>query len=159
MTRAAALQPRPATISDVPELLRLRALMFTSLGDPESDEWMVASDSFLREGFARGDVAAFVVDDPDQPGHVVACGVVVTIRRLSGPHVTDGRFAHIQSMVTEPDYRRRGLARAILTELLTWCEEQRIRSVSLHATAMGAPLYRSMGFRDPDEPELRRRRD
>lgn len=151
------LQPRPAAAPDIPELLRLRAVMFASVGEHDTGDWWPASELALREGFARGDIAAFVVDHPEQPGRLVACGIVVLLQRLGSPRTPNGRFGHVQSMVTEPEFRRRGLARAILAELLNWCGARDVRSIDLHASAMGEPLYRSMGFVEGSQPELRHR--
>jgi GNAT superfamily N-acetyltransferase len=49
-------------------------------------------------------------------------------------------------MCTDPEWRRRGLARAVLTELLLEAERRGVRRVELHATPAGAPLYRAAGF-------------
>jgi len=152
------LTPRPATPEDIPELIRLRAAMFAWLGDDHGSDdgaWRATSEQALRDGLASGDMAAFVVDHPDQPGRLVACGLAVITHRLGSPRTPNGRFGHIQSMVTEPEFRRRGLARAILFELVRWCGENGARSIDLHASSMGEPLYRSMGFREGQQPELR----
>ena len=149
------LEPRLATAADIPELLRLRALMFESMGREDPADWRQASSAFLEERIDGDDVAAFVVDDPVQRGHVIACGIVVIIRRLGSPRTPSGRFAHIQSMVTEPASRRQGLARAVLAALVDWCTARGVTSIDLHASKMGEPLYRSFGFHEGSEPELR----
>jgi len=152
------LSPRLATDSDIAEVLRLRTIMFASMGRDVTDSWKPASEQLMREGFARGDVAAFVVDHPEEPGRLVACGVAVIVQRLGGPRNPEGRYGQVQSMVTEPAFRRQGLARSILAALLAWFEQRGVVAVDLHASPMGEALYRSMGFQEGDEPELRWRR-
>ena len=65
---------------------------------------------------------------------------------------------YIGSMVTDHGHRRLGHARAVLTALLDEFEARGIGKVSLHATEYGEPLYRSVGFGDPPNPELVRSR-
>lgn len=153
------LTPRLAVADDIPELLRLRGVMFDAMDRREDDgAWQESSATLLREGFARGDVAAFVVDHPDTPGRVVSGGVAVIVQRLGNARNPSGRYGHVQSMATDPEFRRQGLARAVLAALLAWFEQRDIVAVDLHASPMGEPLYRSMGFREGHEPELRWRR-
>jgi GNAT superfamily N-acetyltransferase len=58
-------------------------------------------------------------------------------------------------MCTDPAYRRRGLGRAVLAALLDWLWAHGVTLVELHATKDGDPLYRSFGFKDPAQPQLR----
>jgi GNAT superfamily N-acetyltransferase len=57
----------------------------------------------------------------------------------------------------DPEFRRRGLARAIMVALLDWFEAARVPVVELHATDEGEPLYRSLGFGQEGGFALRRR--
>jgi Acetyltransferase (GNAT) family len=59
----------------------------------------------------------------------------------------------------EPHRRRRGLARAITAALIDWFGEEEVRSVELHATQEGEPLYRALGFDQGMNPGLRIRLD
>jgi hypothetical protein len=44
-----------------------------------------------------------------------------------------------------------------MAALLAWCEERGAKTIELHATPTGEPLYRSLGFDDTGPPALRRR--
>jgi GNAT superfamily N-acetyltransferase len=56
-----------------------------------------------------------------------------------------GELGWIGMVLTHPDYRRRGLALALMRHAL---DGARARVLRLDATAMGAPLYRQLGFAD-----------
>ena len=129
--------------------------MLKAVHSDEGGPWREASERLLREGFARGDVAAFVVDHPLEQARLVAGGVAVIVQRLGGPHNPSGRYGHVQSMATDVEFRRQGFARAILAALLAWFEQRGVLRVDLHASPMGEHLYRSMGFTEGAEPELR----
>ena len=132
--------------------------MFASLEiDPRPERWADAARRLLADGIADATAHAVVADHPDSGGRLVACGVATIERRLPSPNNPTGRHGYIASMVTDPDFRRKGLARRIMEALLAWLEGQGVISSSLHATEHGEPLYRSLGFREPHTPELRRR--
>lgn len=162
------MQPRFATESDTPEVIRLAGMMYESMGlDSRDPAWLSRADERFRECLGR-DVQAVVVDDPDpSSGRLIASGAVVVAERLPTPHNPGGRVGYIQWIATEPHARRRGLATMLMRMLLDWCSEQDVPIVELHATPDGEPLYRSLGFgqeggtamrcrtRDPGSPEAR----
>lgn len=57
-------------------------------------------------------------------------------------------LAWIGMVLTLPDYRRRGIARALMEEALRFCVSREVRCVKLDATDMGRPLYAKLGFED-----------
>jgi GNAT superfamily N-acetyltransferase len=145
---------RAANENDGPELVRLRQLMFDSMGLPRRDDWQAPCEARLRASLADGTMAAFVADHPGGTG-LVACGIAMVAQRLGAPGNPEGRHGHIQSMVTEAEFRGHGLARGIFDALMTWLrDEQHVTVVDLHATDMGAPLYRAYGFHDAEQPAL-----
>ena len=58
-------------------------------------------------------------------------------------------------MVTDDVHRRQGMARVVFAELMAWFTELGVTRVDLHASSMGEPLYRQLGFTENSEPELR----
>jgi ribosomal protein S18 acetylase RimI-like enzyme len=135
--------------------------MFRSLGvDPGDDHWerfRAAAAQSMRDR-RDDDVVVFVVDHPDDSDRLVACGAAVVMTRLPTVGQPDGRIGYIQWMSTDPGYRRRGMARNVLTELLAWLEARGVDNVELHASPDGAPLYRSQGFWSGTGGEALRRR-
>jgi GNAT superfamily N-acetyltransferase len=59
----------------------------------------------------------------------------------------DGSDVGIYAVGTAPDFRRRGLARALMLHVLADARHRRARTATLQSTAMGQPLYESLGFR------------
>lgn len=151
------MEPRIATPDDAPELVRLAAMMFASMGLDVSDPaWLAAAERSARERAGDEDMVAFVVDHPSEPGVLVASGAATIAERLPGPMNPSGRAAYVQWMSVEPEFQRRGLGRAVLRALLTLLEERGITLIDLHATEAGEALYRSEGFGEPIRPSLRR---
>jgi GNAT superfamily N-acetyltransferase len=145
---------RWAGVDDVDELVRLRRLMFESMGLTVTDDDDAATAVGLADGMARGDFFAAVVDDAADAGRLAACGIGMVIRRVPGPGNPTGLAGYIGSMVTDDGHRRQGHARRVLAALLDEFEARGIGRVALHATEHGEPLYRSVGFTSPPNPEL-----
>ncbi len=151
------MEARWATVDDVEELVRLREVMLDGMGLGGDPTWRPAVEAQLRSGLVDGRYFAAVVDDPSgggPGGALVGGGVGMVWERLAGPG-DEGRLGYVQSMATNPAWRSRGVARAVMTLLLVGFGERGVRKVGLHYTAAGEPLYRSLGFVEPRQPELR----
>ena len=57
-----------------------------------------------------------------------------------------GTDCGLYAVATAPDWRRRGLARALMQGVLGDAFRRGARTASLQSTPMGEPLYRSLGF-------------
>jgi GNAT superfamily N-acetyltransferase len=140
------MQTRPARLDDVPEIVRLAGVMFESMGlDLAAGGWPESGEVALRERLGL-DAVAFVVDAPDGSGGLVAAGAGSLHRRLPRPGVPSFVAGYVQWISTDPTYRRRGLAEAVMMALLGWFRDQGVRSVELHATPIGESLYERLGF-------------
>jgi len=74
-----------------------------------------------------------------------ACGQQLV---AMGRAISDGaNDAYIQDMFVLPQWRRKGVASAVLRKLLACLKKDRLRWVGLIAEKNAAPLYRARGFR------------
>jgi GNAT superfamily N-acetyltransferase len=151
------LPVRRADPADATEVARMGALMFESMGLAPDGEWRRAAERRLAAGLANGSVAAFVVDDPDVPGRLIANAAGTTADRLPGPLNPSGRAGYVQYVCTEAAQRGTGLGRAVMAAIIDWYRANDVGVVELHATADGEPLYASMGFSSGGNPALRLR--
>ena len=144
---------RPATVDDVPELVRLRHAMFTAMdgAEPAPGPWLDQIAGLLRERLGGDDLAAFVVE---RPGGLAACAVGEIDRRLAMPRNPSGLSGYLYNVSTDAAYRRRGYSRACVVALLGWFRERGVAHVDLRATPDGEPLYRALGFGEARYPAL-----
>lgn len=149
---ALPLVVRRAAAADAEALTRLRKLMLSDMGmvtvgtDPgwrdKAQEW------FAQRLDDKDDFAAFVIEDPD--ARVISCAAGTCDRHAPGPGNPGGVQGLVFNMSTEPQFRRRGCARACLDALLAWFrDETEARVINLNATSDGIALYESLGFTDP----------
>jgi GNAT superfamily N-acetyltransferase len=152
---------RAATVADISELVRLRALLFAGIAGtgwgapPPGDEWRRACAVALRERLTEDTVKILVIDGD---AGLAACGIGTIDRRLPSPYTPSGLIGHVYGVVTDPAYRRRGHSRSIMEGLLDWFAERGIRRVDLTASPDGEPLYRALGFAEHPDPTLSRKR-
>lgn len=144
---------------DDAEVLRLAHLMWESMGlevAPDGpgpdwrDDYARVFDGAMRDGTMR----AFVVDDPDEPSRLVACGVAWMYQLLPAPWLTNGRMGYLQWFSTEPDHRGRGIATRVLEACRDWLVAEGCTRIHLHASPSGEQMYRSLGFGDSYFPNL-----
>jgi GNAT superfamily N-acetyltransferase len=148
---------RRAEPADAEEVLRLRQVMIDSMPRADlSTEWHARSLPTLRAKLADPDAGfvAFVVDHPERPDALAALAAGTVEYRIGRAGDPLGTVGYVFSVATDPDTRRRGYARACMDTLLGWYRERNVRRVQLTASAEGAPLYASLGFRPKPDPLL-----
>jgi len=131
-----------ATEADVPALARMFLSDMTDLGEsPELDAMLATTREIVaREGRTQHLRVARV-------GGAIA-GVVLANEFLSIKF--PGVALWIEELYVDPAYRRLGLGRLLIEDLLAWAHERGIQGVELEAYRMNTAasiLYRTLGFR------------
>ena len=122
---------------DVPALVHLPSLMFSSMGSDVGSHdapWRVAATGWFRDQLTRPrQFAGFVIEHPVDG--VVSAALGSCDARAPGPHDVSGTQGHVFNISTEPAHRRCGYGRACLTELLTsFNTDTDVRVVDLNDT-------------------------
>ena len=149
---------RLATIDDADIIARQRAAMFFEMGYfNEQQARIIEGNSLpiLREMLASGEYRGWLVE---LEGQIVAGGGMILRRLLPRlGSISGGREAYILNMYTEPEHRRRNLARQLMQTMIQWCQENTIGRVSLHTSDAGRPLYENLGFAATNEMMLQKK--
>ena len=146
---------RAATPADLEVILHHRRAMFEDMGYRDAaalDATLATSRPYIAQGLAEGFYLGWLAEDAS--GRVVAGGGVIVHPWVSHPAHPLPRRAYILNVYTEPDSRRRGLARRILQAIVEWARSDGFGSVALHASEEGRALYESMGFKITNEMRL-----
>ena len=150
---------RRATAADAGVLARHRAEMFRDMGqlpDGLSDTLIDAARAYFTQAIADGRYVGWVAELDDRSGEIVA-GAGLQLRELLPrpdavrERLVRGPQALVLNVYTERAWRRRGVADALMRELLRWCRGNGIESVVLHASGEGRPLYEKLGFTPTNE--------
>ena len=138
-----------ATKENIEELMRSRLEMLKVVNNlPEDYKY---SDEMIKESrdyFLNGDHLTVLAMDGDK---VIGCASMSFFRIMPTFSHPTGKRAHLMNVYTRSEYRRQGIARKMVEMLIEKTWEKGATEISLDATAMGRPLYESMGFTDSTE--------
>ncbi len=147
---------RPATIADVPYIVRHREQMFRDMGIPALFEEMTAGmESWLRHAIPSHTYRGWLAIA--ERGDVAGGGGLIVIPWPPGPISLDPRCGFVFNVYTEPAHRHQGLARQLMEAMHAWCRSEGVERIVLNASAFGQSLYESMGYVPTDEPMMRLR--
>ncbi|MEQ8674118.1 MAG: GNAT family N-acetyltransferase [Aggregatilineales bacterium] len=148
---------RRANYDDAGLIADQRYLMFKDM-DPESDATALQSmrdvafvwtQKMLEQGVYLG---WFLVDEATE--QVVGGAGMWLLDWCPNPDDLIANHGYIINVYVIPAYRRRGLAKRLMTTILNYCQHHQITLVSLHSSPMGRTLYESLGFNATNEMQI-----
>lgn len=147
---------RRAAPDDAAIIAHQRAAMFHDMkwvSDDEAAQIKEAARPRLAEMIAADEYLGWLVESlAENGGQVVAGGGIILRRLLPRPgSLEGGEEAYLLNVYTEPDHRRRGVARLLMRAMLEWCDERGAARVTLHSSDDGRPLYEELGFTPTNE--------
>lgn len=154
MPPSIAVTIREGTVADIPEITRQRRRMCEDMNysdDSALSKMTALTADYLSKAIPDGSFRSWLACDD---GRVIAGGAVVISPWPSHAYDLDCRRVTILNVYTEPEYRRRGVARQLMETIIAWCKQQGFARVTLHASEHGRHLYESLGFADSNEMRL-----
>jgi GNAT superfamily N-acetyltransferase len=138
---------RKVEFGELEDVLRLRLALMREMGELESESaqaaWLNVTRRYLRDALPSGRFHAWLAY---AGGQAVACGGLVPFERPPAPSNLAGLEAYVLNMYTAPEWRRRGISRALLAELMRFARGLGVGRLWMHASEDGRPLYESVGF-------------
>lgn len=141
------MEIRKVGADQLEELTELRIKVLRAANKLSGSADLSAVEKSSREYFRRGfETDSFSVYFAYEGERVVGCGGVSFYEVMPTCDYPDGSSAYIMNMYTDPEFRRRGIAYAILDVLISECRARKVGRITLEATDMGRPLYEKYGF-------------
>jgi GNAT superfamily N-acetyltransferase len=144
---------RLAVAADRSVICDHRRRMFEEIDLPMGAACVDAFDAWLRDALATGLYRGWLVESAEQ--RIVSGAGLTVVPWPPGPGDDNDRAVFVYNVFTEPAFRRRGLARMLMTTIHDWCHENRIATVRLHASTQGRCVYESLGYSGTNEMMLR----
>lgn len=144
---------RPATGADIEAIVHHRHAMFAEMeveGDYDAMDREFAAwvENALRSNIYYGWLAV------TGRGEIGAGGGLSLLPWPPHPLDLSRELAYVYNVYTEPAHRLQGLARTIMHVIHDWCRTRGVRTVALHASDFGRPLYSALGYRPTSEMRL-----
>ena len=140
---------RIASKEDIEILMSSRLEMLKVVNHLPDD--YVFSDGIInesREYFLNGDHITVIATDKNT---VIGCASMSYTRIMPTFSHPTGKRAHLMNVYTRSEYRRQGIAGKMVELLIEETWEKGVTEISLDTTALGKPLYESLGFTDSTE--------
>lgn len=153
MTDTMIYRIRHATRSDSAIIAHHRVAMFQDMGEVPtaalSSELLLTSTAALAALFRAGSYVGWLaIDAAERVIGGAGAHVKPQLPRVShdGAGVAVMPVALVVNVYTEPAWRRKGIARALMQRIMEWAAAEGMDRVLLHASDAGRPLYQSLGF-------------
>jgi GNAT superfamily N-acetyltransferase len=158
MTDTSAQAPgiRPATEADFETILEHRLAMLEAVFHFErpatdgADAMTAANAAWLRRHLGD-DFAAWLAEID---GRIAGSAAVMWFPHPPSPVNPLGLEAYVLNVFTEPAWRRRGVARALMEHIVEEARRRGIKRIWLRASEEGRPLYVDLGFRESNYLQL-----
>ena len=137
---------RTATMNDLDHVLAMRIAYLKEIHVKLEDKELGALLKHLPDYYKRHmgkDFFAYIALDDGIP---VATVYLLIIERPANLRFITGKTGILLNVYTHPDYRKRGLASALLSMAIAEAKRQNVSNVELQATDMGIPVYEKLGF-------------
>ncbi len=137
---------RKATEKDITSLAKLRIEMLNEESAYEDDfnkRIFNNTVDFLRNGMEQNAVVMIVEEENEA---IIAMGCINYMMLPPNDWCPSGTTAYIGSLYTLPDYRKKGIAKKILSGLVEDAIMRHCERVLLHTTNAGEKLYKDYGF-------------
>jgi len=111
-----------------------------------------AATEYFSQALPRHSYRGFLA--VDSSGKVVGGGGIVISPWPGVLGQLQPKRAMILNLYVEREYRRQGVAKALMKRMIAWCRENGFCSVALHASEDGRALYERLGFKPTNEMRL-----
>ena len=146
---------RKATKSDIPTLVKFRFFyLLDDVGDLSRKQISQLNEQ-LPDYFERHIGNDFTAYLAEEDGEVVSVIFYIRIEKPANTHFINGQTAVLMNVYTIANYRRKGIASAILKQLIADARAEGVTCIDLSATPMGKPLYLKNGFIARGNTEMR----
>lgn len=140
------MQFRKAIRKDVPWLSQLRVDMLNEENTYSASYNQVLlrnTKEFLTNGMEQNSVLSIVAEIDKK---IIAMGCISYMVLPPNDWCPSGKTAYIGNLYTIPQYRRNGIAKEILTQLVEDAKGRHCERILLNTSELGEKLYKEMGF-------------
>ncbi len=117
----------------------------------KAEELKELTRAWIKTKLSEGKLIGFIAET--QTGEVAGSGCIWLREDAPRPFNPCLEAPYIMSMYTEEGFRRTGVAKMIVQHAIDWSKEHGYRTMSLHASEAGIPLYGTVRVQVDDRNE------
>lgn len=138
------LEYRTLAEHELPAFIKLRICQLQEEGAAPTVDLEPALWDYYKRHMADGTFVAWLALDR---GQIVGTSGISFVEKPPYYGCPSGRLGLLSSMYTRPEYRRRGIARRLLAQVVQEARAYGCGAVQITASDMGVLLYTAFGFR------------
>lgn len=148
---------RRAELYDIPQLVQMRLAYLTEDHGGMLPEHRERLEHDLPNYFHKNmnhSLCSYIAEDK---GDIIATVLMVITEKPGNPHFLSGKTGLLLNVYTKQNYRRQGLAGALLQMAIEDGKKLDLAHIELSATKAGYPLYKKLGFveEEPHYPSMK----
>jgi GNAT superfamily N-acetyltransferase len=116
---------------------------------PERNEaFRVACEAAIEAELREGGTRVWLAFEGERAIGTATLMLLPTLPRIRSRVglVADARDGRVRNVYVEPEYRRRGVAHALMREVLDEARRENVDRLTLGTSEMGRPVYEKLGF-------------
>ena len=134
---------RKLTSEDLDSFIRLRITQLREEGASEELDLTPALMDYYLRHMADGTFVSWIALDEDR---IIGASGMSFVEKPPYFSCPTGRIGLLSSMYTDPDYRRKGIAKKLLSRVVEEARSYGCGAVQITASDMGVLLYTDFGF-------------
>ena len=129
--------------------IKLRMLFLSELFDNTNESDMIQIEKSIRTYFDdhinKNDFIGMI---GECEGNIVSVACIVMSDFPAYPDLINGKAGTLINVYTFPEYRKKGISKKIITEIINEAKTMGVNSITLKSTEEGYSLYKKLGFED-----------
>ena len=131
------------TENDLPAFIELRITQLREEGATEDIDLIPALNDYYKRHLADGTFVSWLAVDE---GRIVGTSGMSFVEKPPYFGCPNGRIGLLSSMFTQKEYRRKGIAKELLSRVVEEARKYGCGAVHITASDMGVYLYEDFGF-------------
>ena len=131
------------TMEQLDEFIKIRIRQLREEGAQEDTDLSPALMDYYTRHIPDGTFLSWVAMDN---GRIIATSGISIVEKPPYFGCPSGKIGLLSGMYTEKEYRRQGIARKLLSRVVSEAREKGCGTVQITASDMGVKLYSSFGF-------------
>ena len=137
------IQYRKLTADDLDTFIQMRIRQLREEGGEEDIDLVPALKDYYERHMSDGTFVSWLALDE---GKIIGTSGMSFVEKPPYYGCPTGRIGLLSSMYTDPEYRRQGIAKELLTRVVEEARAYGCRTVQITASDMGVLLYTNFGF-------------